>query len=112
MKQFDVYTVSGGVYSAKPRPSFIIQSIGFDELDSVTIIPMTTVKLESEFRIAIEPSSTNGLESISYAMIDKLTTVRKSNLGSRIGEIDECYIDEIETGIVRFIGLASAINPE
>jgi mRNA interferase MazF len=99
MKQFDIYTTAGGTYSSKPRPSVIIQSVGFDEFDSLTVIPMTTVSGVSNFRIKIEPSELNNLGSVGYVMIDKLTTIRKKDLGTYIGHVDNKYIDAIEKSL-------------
>jgi mRNA interferase MazF len=105
MKQFDIYTTAGGTYSSKPRPSVIIQSIGFDKLDSLTVIPISTSEQNTEFRVELMPSKNNGLESKSYVMIDKLTTIKKSALGKQIGHVDENCIKEIEKKLLRFIGL-------
>ena len=105
MKQFDIYTTSGGTYSTKPRPAVIIQSVGFDEFDSLTIIPMTTMEIQSDFRIKIEPSNYNNLANTGFVMIDKLTTIKKSGLGQYIGRIDDEYIDKIENTLLKFIGL-------
>ena len=99
MKQFDIYTTAGGTYSSKPRPSVIIQSVGFDEFDSLTVIPMTSVSGASKFRIKIEPSELNNLGSIGYVMIDKLTTIRKKDIGTYIGHVDDEYIDAIEKSL-------------
>ena len=99
MKRFDIYTTAGGTYSSKPRPSVIIQSVGFDEFDSLTVIPMTTVSGVSDFRIKIEPSELNNLGSTGYVMIDKLTTIRKKDLGSYIGHVDNDYADAIEKSL-------------
>jgi len=44
MKRFDIYTTTGGTYSTKPRPAVIIQALAFDDFDSLTVIPMTTIK--------------------------------------------------------------------
>jgi len=43
MKRFDIYTTTGGTYSTKPRPAVIIQALAFDDFDSITVIPMTTI---------------------------------------------------------------------
>jgi mRNA interferase MazF len=107
MKQFDIYTTAGGTYSSKPRPSVIIQSVGFEDFDSITIIPITTVQVDSEFRILLEPSNENGLESPSFVMIDKLTTIKKTALGDKIGHVDEVYRELIEGKLLHFIGMDS-----
>jgi len=105
MKQFDIYTTTGGTYSTKPRPAVIIQSVAFDDFDSLTVIPMTTVEIKSDFRIKISPSSINNLMKTGFVMIDKLTTIKKSGIGEYIGHIDDKYVDEIENALLKFIGI-------
>jgi hypothetical protein len=38
-------------------------------------------------------------------MIDKLTTIKKTALGAKIGHVDAVYIDSIESKLLHFIGL-------
>ena len=61
--------------------------------------------IDSEFRVHIDPTEMNGLETTSYVMVDKLTTIRKTALGEYIGHIDDVSIVEIEKKLKRFIGL-------
>jgi mRNA interferase MazF len=105
MKRFDIYTTTGGTYSTKPRPAVIIQALAFDDFDSLTVIPMTSIEVNSDFRIRIEPSQENNLGQIGFVMIDKLTTIKKSGLGEYIGHIEDKYIDEIENALLKFIGI-------
>jgi len=105
MKRFDIYTSTGGTYSTKPRPAVIIQALAFDDFDSLTVIPMTTIEVNSDFRIKIEPSQENNLGKTGFVMIDKLTTIKKSGLGEYIGHIEDKYIDEIENALLKFIGI-------
>jgi mRNA interferase MazF len=105
MKRFDIYTTTGGTYSTKPRPAVIIQALAFDDFDSLTVIPMTTIEVNSDFRIRIEPSGENNLGQTGFVMIDKLTTIKKSGLGEYIGHIEDKYIDEIENALLKFIGI-------
>ena len=106
MKRFDIYTTTGGTYSTKPRPAVIIQALAFDDFDSLTVIPMTTIEVNSDFRIRIEPSEENNLGKTGFVMIDKLTTIKKSGLGEYIGHIEDKYIDGIENALLKFIGIA------
>jgi len=105
MKRFDIYSTIGGTYSTKPRPAVIIQALAFDDFDSLTVIPMTTIEVNSDFRIKIEPSKENNLGKTGFVMIDKLTTIKKSGIGEYIGHIEDKYIDEIENALLRFIGI-------
>lgn len=106
MNRGEVWTVSGGVYAAKPRPAIIIQDDLFAGTESVAVIPLTTMTAEAAIlRIAIPP--TTGISQPSYAMIDKVTTVRRSNLGQRVGRVSTSLMADIERSLMVFLGLAS-----
>lgn len=108
MTRGELWTVSGGVYAAKPRPSLIIQDDLFAGTDSVVVIPLTTTTAAAPLaRIAIPADGTTGLSKPSFAMVDKITTVRRSSIGSRIGRIPTPLLVEIERSIMVLLGLAS-----
>jgi mRNA interferase MazF len=108
MKRLEIYTTIGGTYSSKPRPSVIIQATGFDALDSVVIIPMTSIASDSAHRVLITPSAENRLQNPSYVMVDKITTVRKAGLGDKIGSIESKYEKPIEQALAAFLGLSKS----
>jgi mRNA interferase MazF len=56
-------------------------------------------------RIAV-PTST-GIAQPSFAMIDKITTVQRSNLGARVGRVSTTLMADIERSLMVFLGLAS-----
>jgi len=66
---------------------------------------MTTIEVNSYFRVKIEPSKENNLGKAGFVTIDKLTTIKKSGLGEYIGHIEDKYIDRIENALLKFIGL-------
>lgn len=102
----ELWTVSGGVYAAKPRPVLIIQDDLFSATEPVVVIPLTTTAADAPTtRIAIP--TTTGIAQPSFAMIDKITTVRRSNLGERIGRVPTTLIADIERSLMVFLGLAS-----
>jgi mRNA interferase MazF len=103
-----VWTVAGGSdYAGKPRPAVIVQDDDFDATQSVTICVFTSDQTDAPlFRIPIEPSERNGLRTASKLMVDKLTTVPKSKIGSRIGRLDDEDIVRLNQAIVVFLGLA------
>jgi mRNA interferase MazF len=105
----DVWTVSGGAdYAGKPRPAAIIQDDRFDT-DSVTVCPLTTDPTDAPlFRLAVEPSSENGLREASSLMIDKITTIPRSKLGARVGSLAGTDVVRLNRAIVVFLGVASA----
>lgn len=106
MTRGELWTVSGGVYAAKPRPALIIQDDLFDATESVVVIPLTTTVADAPItRVAIP--TTTGITQPSFAMIDKITTVRRSNLGTRIGRVPTTIMADIERSLMVFLGLAS-----
>ena len=107
LKRGEVWTVSGGVYASKPRPSVILQSDQFSEAASVTLVPCTTDPTEAPlFRLVLEPDVDNGLRSACRLMVDKITTVPKTNLGQRIGQLSEADLTRLNRAAVVFLGLA------
>ncbi len=57
------------------------------------------------FRIAIEPTPSNGLEFPSRIMVDKILTTPKTKLGYRIGQLDERDIARLNQALSLFLGL-------
>ncbi|WP_327343658.1 type II toxin-antitoxin system PemK/MazF family toxin [Mycolicibacter icosiumassiliensis] len=99
--------MSGGVYAAKPRPALIIQDDLFSTTESVVIVPLTTMAVADAVvaRVAVPVGS--GTAQPSFAMVDKITTVRRSNLGTRIGRVSIALMKEIERSVMVFLGLAA-----
>lgn len=84
MNRGEVWTASaGGDYVGKPRPVVIVQDDAFDETASITICSFTTNPVEAPlFRLHIEAEASNGLREPSRLMVDKVTTVPRTKLGS------------------------------
>lgn len=108
MKRGEVWTVAGGEgYAGKPRPAVIVQDDRFDGTASVTVCAFTSDPTDAPlFRPAVEPSETNGLNTISRLMVDKITTVRKDRLGKRIGRLADEDLLRLDRAILIFLGLA------
>jgi mRNA interferase MazF len=108
MRRGEVWTVSGGKdYAGKPRPVVIVQDDAFDATDSITICAFTTDPTEAPlFRLLVEPSERNGLRSSSRLMVDKITTVPKSKVGKRIGQLDDEDVVRLNRAVMVFLGLA------
>ncbi|BBX25664.1 type II toxin-antitoxin system PemK/MazF family toxin [Mycolicibacterium alvei] len=99
----------GGVYAAKPRPAVIVQDDLFDATSSVTLAPMTTTLLDAplmRIRIGGGDGRLAGLDHDSDVMIDKLTTVRRSNVHARVGRLTAEQLVEIERAMMAYLGLA------
>ncbi len=108
MRRGEIWTVSGGGdYAGKPRPAVIIQDDAFEATASVTICVFTTHETEAPLlRLAVQPSDSNGLQSISRLMVDKITTVAKSKLGKRIGRLNDEDMLRLNRALLVFLGLA------
>ena len=109
MSRGEIWTVAGGKdYAGKPRPVVILQDDAFDELDSVTICPFTSDPTDLPlFRIAVAPAEGNGLRAPSRLMADKVTTVQKGKLGTRIGRLSDSDMVRLNRAVMVFLGLAS-----
>ena len=105
MNRGEIWTV----YAAKPRPAVIVQDDLFDATSSVTVAPMTSTLVDAplmRIRISGGDDRLSGLEHDSDVMIDKLTTVRRSNIGARVGRLTAEQVVEVERAIMAFLGLA------
>jgi len=49
----------------------------------------------------------SGTGQPSFAMVDKITTVRRTSLGARIGRVPATLMTEIERSLMVFLGLAA-----
>ena len=108
MRRGEVWTVAGaGGYAGKPRPAVIIQDNRFDATDSITICAFTTDPTDAPLlRIPVAPNEGNGLRQPCRLMADKITTVLKTRLGSRVGQLDDDDLVRLNRAIVVFLGLA------
>lgn len=108
MRRGDIWTVSGGKdYVGKPRPVAIMQDDSFDATDSITICAFTTDETQAPlFRLLVEPNKRNGLRSPSRLMVDKITTVPKSKVGSQVGRLDDEDVLRLNQAVMVFLGLA------
>lgn len=109
MRRGEIWTVSGGgQYTGKPRPAVIVQDDHFDT-DSVALYPFTTDPTDAPlFRLLVEPDPGNGLDATSRIMADKITTVRRSRLGTQVGVLDDANVLRLNRALVVFLGIAGS----
>lgn len=107
MRRGDIWIVAGGKdYAGKPRPVVVVQDDSFDGTDSITVCAFTTDETEAPlFRLAIEPDQRNGLRATCRLMVDKITTVPKSKVGSRIGQLTDEDLLRLNRAMLVFLGL-------
>ena len=108
MRRGAIWTVSGGTDDAgKPRPAVIVQDDRFDATASITICAFTSDPTDAPlFRLAVEPNERNGLRTVSRLMVDKITTVPKSKVGTRVGTLDDEDMVRLNRAMLVFLGLA------
>jgi mRNA interferase MazF len=109
VRRAEIWTVAGGPdYVGKPRPAVIVQDDHF-ETASVTVCPFTTDPTDAPlFRLLVAASDENGLTSDCRLMVDKITTVRRSKLGVRLGVLGDADVVRLNRGIVTFLGIAAS----
>lgn len=85
----------------------IVQDDDFDATHSITICVFTSDLTEAPlFRIPVEPDDRYGLHATSSLMVDQLTIIPKSKLGSRIGRLADEDLLRLNQAMMVFLGLA------
>lgn len=110
MRRGEIWTVAGGKdYAGKLRPAVILQDDSFDATNSITVCAFTTDETDAPLiRLPVEPSERNGLREACRLMVDKITTVPKSKLGTHIGRLDDEDILRLNRAVLVFLGLAAS----
>lgn len=107
MRRGELWTVAGGVYASKPRPAVIVQDDVFDLTESVTVVPLTATLTDAPLlRLRVPAGGLPGLAQDSDAMVDKLTTVRRSNVQVRVGRLSSQQMVDLERLLMTFLGMA------
>ncbi len=91
----------------KPRPALVVQADHFDDLASVTVLPITSTLVDAPLlRVLVEPTEQNGLAKRSQIMTDKPQTPSRSRLGPVIGRLDDATMVTVNRVLAVFLGLA------
>ena len=108
MRRGDIVTVAGGVYARRPRPALIVQDDRFDATDSLTVCPFTSTEVDAPLlRVPVTADEENGLDQDSFLMVDKLTTVRRSNAHAIVGRLAATTLVEFERRLLVFLGFGA-----
>jgi mRNA interferase MazF len=104
-----IYTAAArGAYRGKPLPVVVIQDDRFDATATVTVVPFTTSEIEAPLlRIPVQPSETTGLTQTSQLMVDKVTTVPRTNLTNPVGRLSDQDLMRLNRALLVFLGLAA-----
>jgi mRNA interferase MazF len=110
MKRGEIWTLAGGKdYAGKPRPVVILQDDRFDATASVTVCAFTTNPTDAPlFRLLVEPNETNGLRAPSRLMVDKISTVPRTKIGTQVGRLEDQDMLRLNRAVLVFLGIAGA----
>lgn len=105
MNRGQIWNVAGTGFASKPRPAIVVQADHFDT-DSVTVCLLTSFELDAPLlRLAVPSDDLTGIDKPSFAMVDKVTTVRRANVTSHVGELSPMLLRELDAMIAKFLGL-------
>ncbi len=108
MRRGDVVAVALPGDFGKPRPALIVQSDLFNATHpTFTLLPLTSeIRSAPQFRITVEPSTTNGLSVVSQIMVDKPMTLRRAKIHAPFGRIDDETMLRVGRALAVWVGLA------
>ncbi|HEY6577822.1 MAG TPA: type II toxin-antitoxin system PemK/MazF family toxin [Rhizomicrobium sp.] len=107
MKRGDVVVVAAAGDYGKPRPAVIVQSNAFPESHASLVVCQLTSEFSDapDFRIAVEPSETNGLRVRSQIMADKPVTIRRERVGQTLGSLNNVEVRRLNVALAFVLGL-------
>jgi mRNA interferase MazF len=89
-----------------PRPAVIIQDDRFDGTDSLNICGFTRDSTDAPpISPAVEPSVNNGLSVTSRITVDKVITVPRSKIGSRVCRMGAEDMVRLNRTVLVFLGI-------
>ena len=108
MRRGDLVVVAAAGDYGKPRPAVIVQTDAFPEMSvSVVVCQLTSELVEApDFRVAIDPSESNGLRGRFQIMADRPVTVRRARIGQFIGRLNESDLGRLNAALAFVMGLA------
>lgn len=107
MNRGEVWTAAGSVYASKPRPVVIVQDDLLQNTDSVVVVPLTTHQVDAPLtRIPVAADQMSGIATDSFAMTDKVTTVRRRSLQEHVGRVTATQLVEMERALLVVLGIA------
>ena len=91
------------------KPALVVQADLFNVAHaSVTVVPITSTVVDAPlFRLAVAPAPGNGLRALSQFMIDKVTTVPRTRLGSTIEHVEDGVMLQVSRALAMWVGMAA-----
>jgi mRNA interferase MazF len=96
----------------KARPAVVVRSDLLAELSYATVLPITSeLRPGISLRIDVAPTAENGLRSASQVMVDWPQTVRFSEMGTAVGQLDVATMRLITRQMAVVLGIGGAGRP-
>ncbi len=74
----------------------------------MTVCPFTTRVIDAPLlRLPVTADVGNGLDQDSYVMIDRITTIRRSNAHAVVGRLDPTSLVEFERRLLVVLGFGA-----
>jgi mRNA interferase MazF len=107
MQRGDLVVVAMQGDHGKPRPALVIQSDLFDQLPTVTVLPLVSSQLVPAItRVDIEPSDANGLHAMSQIVVHRPASIDRTKVNRVIGRADDETMLTVTRALALFLGLA------
>ncbi|WP_243310363.1 type II toxin-antitoxin system PemK/MazF family toxin [Fundidesulfovibrio agrisoli] len=107
MKRGDVVIVAMAGDYGKARPALVVQhdQANLDHA-SVVVCPITSHRIDAPlFRVEVEPSPTNGLQTESQIMVDKVSAVKRERIRQIAGSMPEEVMVRVNRTLALWLGL-------
>jgi len=107
VRRGDLVTVALQGDHGKPRPALIIQSDQFQPSTHVAVLLLTSFQADAPLmRIAVQATAQTGLSSLSFIMLDRITTAPRGKIGGVIGRLDDATMLTMTRALAVFLGFA------
>jgi mRNA interferase MazF len=90
----------------KARPAVVLRSDALARLPCATVVAFTTTAYaEPDLRLPVAPTPENGLQQLSFVMIDWPQTIRAEHMGEIIGRLDHVTLEVIAGRVAVVLGI-------
>ena len=110
LRRGDVVLLCGTDAGSAAEPgshAVVVHDDCFDATATLTVVPLCTFDVDAPMlRLPIPADDSTGLVEAGFAMIDGITTVRRTQVTSRVGRLDTPTMKDLERLLLVFLGLA------
>lgn len=99
---------AGGHEQTGLRPAIAVQTDqASPTLPTIMVVPFTGQLSASRFpfTVLVDPSNENGLAQPSVLLVFQLRAIDRKRMRSRIGHLEQGYLEQLETEIKRLLDL-------